>query len=144
MRQVSRRWFDKLKDILTSAGYTPTKSDPCLYRRLHKGKETLVSVVVDDMLIASDNSKEAKRVIKKLRKTDLDTKDLGAPSYVIGIHIKRHANGDISLTPTSLHRNTASPVPYAGRQHLYNACEPDRNNNIGQDLDYVSKSTSEN
>ena len=96
-KQVSRRFFDKLKGILTSAGYTPTKFDPCLYRRLHKGKETLVSVVVDDLLIASDSKKEAKRVIKSLRKAGLDTKDLGVPSYVIGVHIKRHSNGDISL-----------------------------------------------
>ena len=97
LKQASRRWFDKLKGILISAGYTPTKSDPCLYHRIHNGKETLVSVVVDDLLIASDSKAEAKRVIKKLRQSGLDTKDLGVPSYVIGMHIKRHSNGDISL-----------------------------------------------
>ena len=97
LRQVSRRWFDKLRGILVSAGYTPTRSDPCLYRRVKNGKETLITVVVDDLLIASDSKAEAKRVIKKLRKAGLDTKDLGVPSYVIGVHIKRHNNGDISL-----------------------------------------------
>ena len=54
-------------------------------------------MVVDDLLIASDSKAEAKRVIAKLRKAGLDTKDLGVPSYVIGVHIKRHKNGDISL-----------------------------------------------
>ena len=56
-----------------------------------------MSVVVDDLLIVSDIKTESNRVIKKLRKTVLDTKDLGEPSYVIGVHIKRHKNGDISL-----------------------------------------------
>ena len=97
LKKASRRWFDKLRKILVSAGYAPTRSDPCLYRRVHRGKETLVAVVADDLLIESDSSSESKRVVRKLREAGLDTKDLGHPEYVIGMHVKRHRNGDISL-----------------------------------------------
>ena len=57
-KQASRRFYDKLQKILKGAGYRPTKSDPCLYRRVSKrGHETLISVVVDDLLIASERQK---------------------------------------------------------------------------------------
>ena len=98
LKQASRRFFEKLRGILIKAGYTPTKSDPCLYRRIHRGRETLIAVVVDDLLIASDSKKDADRVIQSLRRAGLDTKDLGFPEYVIGLHVKRHKNGDISLS----------------------------------------------
>ena len=32
LKQASRRWFERLRDVLTQAGYKPTKSDPCMYR----------------------------------------------------------------------------------------------------------------
>jgi hypothetical protein len=98
LKQASRRWFDKLRKILVAAGYKPTRSDPCLYRRLHNGEETLIAVVVDDILIASTTSRGTSRVIAELRAANLQTKDLGEPEYVIGMHVQRHANGDISLS----------------------------------------------
>ena len=97
LKQASRRWFDKLRKTLIRAGYKPTRSDPCLYRRLKHGRETLVAVVVDDLLIAADTSKDTKRVIKHLRKAGLDTKDLGRPEYVVGMHIDQHADGTIAI-----------------------------------------------
>ena len=97
LKQASRRWFDTLRKILTSAGYTATRSDPCLYRRVTKHEETLIAVVVDDLLIASDTKRGTKRVIKSLIKAGLATKDLGFPEYIIGMHLKRKQNGDLTL-----------------------------------------------
>ena len=62
-----------------------------------KSKETLIAVVVDDLIIAADKKRDTMRVIRQLRKAGLDTKDLGSPEYVIGMHVKRHRNGDISI-----------------------------------------------
>ena len=97
LKQASRRWFEKLRNVLTRAGYKPTKSDPCLYRRFKNGEETLVAVVVDDLLIASTTDRGTKRVIRSLRKTGLETKDLGHPEYVVGMHVRKHKNGDVSI-----------------------------------------------
>ena len=97
LKQASRRFFEKLRGILISAGYRPTKSDPCLYRRVSKGKETLVSVVVDDLLIAADDKRDSDRIIRKLRDAGLKTKDLGTPKYVIGMHVSKKRNGDITI-----------------------------------------------
>ena len=87
LRQASRRFFEKLRGILIESGYTPTKSDPCRYRRVHRGRETLIAVVVDDLLIAADSMEDSDRVIRSLRRAGLDTKDLGFPEYVIGLHV---------------------------------------------------------
>ena len=39
LKQVSRRFYHKLRNILIGIGYQPTKSDPCLYRRVKNGRE---------------------------------------------------------------------------------------------------------
>jgi hypothetical protein len=89
LKQASRRWFEKLRLILVKAGYKPTKSDPCLYTKQTKHEFTMITVVVDDLLIASDSDTNARGVIVALRKAGLKTKDLGFPQFTIGIHIKR-------------------------------------------------------
>ena len=64
LKQASRRWFEKLRSVLTRAGYKTTSSDPCLYRRVKNGEETIIAVVVDDLLIASTTTRGTQRVIK--------------------------------------------------------------------------------
>ena len=76
LKQAIRRWFEKLKMTLINAGYSPTRSDPCLYHRVKHGKETLIIVVVDDLIIAADRRRDTKRVIAKLREAGMSTKDL--------------------------------------------------------------------
>ena len=98
LKQASRRWFEQLKKILTAAGYRPTNADPCLYSKQTVTEYTLISVVVDDLLIASNSDANADAVITALRKAGLKTKDLGFPKYTIGIHIDRAENGDIALS----------------------------------------------
>ena len=98
LKQASRRWFEKLRGILTNAGYKSTTSDPCLYVRQRKGEYTLISVVVDDLLIASNLEAKADRVIGELRKAGLETKDLGFPEFTIGMHIARNKVGDIEIS----------------------------------------------
>ena len=97
LKQASRRWFEKLQGILNRAGYRPTKADPCLYVK-NTGKEfTMITVVVDDLLIASDTDTNADQVIQELRKAGLKVKDLGFPEYIIGIHVNQNKQGNISM-----------------------------------------------
>ena len=114
------------RSLVEDAGYIPTKSDPCLYRRIHNGKETLVSVVVDDLLISFDNNSDAKRDIKKLKKVGLDTNDLGVPSYVIGTHIKKHKNGDISLNQRLHIEALLLTISHGGLQFMRTISKPNR------------------
>ena len=103
------------------AGDVMLSTDPCLYRRVKNGKETLIAVVVDDLLIAGDTDEETKRVIRCLCNAGLETKDNGHPEYIIGMHVHKHRNGDISINQrlyieTLIRRFNMSKMP-TPRQH---------------------------
>ena len=57
----------------------------------------MITVVVDDLLIASDTDTNADQVIQELRKAGLKVKDLGFPEYIIGIHVNQNKQGNISM-----------------------------------------------
>ena len=89
LKQASLRWYERLQITLQSAGYIATKSDPCIYKRDVDDEITIIATVVDDLLIASTTTAGAKRFSQVMNKAGLDTKDLGVPDYIIGMHIGR-------------------------------------------------------
>jgi len=93
LKQASRRWYEKLCKTLSEAGYKPTKADPCIYIRDVDGEFTAIATVVDDLLIGSTTDAGAKRVSEIMNKAGLDTKDLGTPDYIIGMHVGRNRDG---------------------------------------------------
>jgi hypothetical protein len=97
LKQASRRWFERLQSVLRKGGYEPTEADPCLYARNIEGEHTMITCVVDDLLIASTTKVGSKRVVEIMRRAGLQTKDLGFPDYVIGIHIAKDTQGNIFL-----------------------------------------------
>jgi len=97
LRQASRRFFDKLQQILNEGGYKPTRADPCLYVKNTTNEFTMIAAVVDDLLIASDSDEGTRKVIETLRLAGLKAKDLGFPDYMIGMHIQRREDGTITL-----------------------------------------------
>ncbi len=97
LKQASRRFFEKLQGILHKEGYRPSRSDPCLYIKNTSQEFTIITVVVDDLLIASDSDINAKKVIDTLRTAGLKAKDLGFPEYIIGMHIEQDKDGNITL-----------------------------------------------
>ena len=48
-------------------------------------------------MIVSESKNESDRVVRKLRQSGLQTKDLGFPEYVIGIHVQKRSDGSIDL-----------------------------------------------
>jgi hypothetical protein len=93
LKQASRRWYDKLRTTLETAGYKSTRADPCVYTRNKNNEYTIIATVVDDLIIASSTTKGAKRVCRMMVKAGLDTKDLGQPEYIIGMHVRRTRTG---------------------------------------------------
>jgi histone deacetylase 1/2 len=93
LKQASRRWYEKLRGVLEAAGYIATKADPCVYVRDKDNEYTVIATVVDDLIIASTTTNGAKRVSKMMNKTGLDTKDLGEPDYIIGMHVGQTSTG---------------------------------------------------
>lgn len=85
----SPRCFNKaLDDWLRAQGFAPTRADPCIYRRLRNGTIVLLSVHVDDQLIASNSRKDLDEFKKQLN-ARFECKDGGPVSYFLGFNVYR-------------------------------------------------------
>jgi hypothetical protein len=85
----SPRCFNKaLDDWLRSQGFAPTRADPCVYRRVRNDSIILLSVHVDDQLIAGNSRKDVDEFKKQLN-ARFECKDGGPVSYFLGFNIHR-------------------------------------------------------
>ena len=90
LKQAPMLFNGHLDDSLKSMGFASCTFDPCLY--LHKSSGAYLVVVVDDMVLASPTVDFSTTFFKELSQK-YDVKDLGQPSYVIGVrvHISPHS-----------------------------------------------------
>lgn len=79
-------WFKTLTEFLKTLGFKQSYADPCLLYRITKSEYTILTMVVDDILMASNKEKVLDEVVDAMKKK-FRTKDLGKPEYVIGMHI---------------------------------------------------------
>lgn len=70
--------------------------EPCLYTWLKDGIMTVIVLIVDDMLIASNNKNELEEIKIKL-KENFETKVSGEPENFLGLNIKRNRNKKVSI-----------------------------------------------
>lgn len=95
LRQAGRSWHRKLSATLMELGASPSKSDPCLYL-VGSGKDLmLITIYVDDLLIAARNERPIIEFGKKLAKR-FTMKDLGKARYCLGIEIGQE-DGKVSM-----------------------------------------------
>ena len=77
--------FDK---IIRSFGFKENEVDNCIYVKFKGSKFTILVLYVDDILLASSD-KDMLFETKRFLSWNLDMKDLGDASYVLGIEIHR-------------------------------------------------------
>ena len=100
LRQSGRCWNMLLNNFLTSQGFVRSMSDPCLYT-LFDGTNIINLIVwVDDLLIAASNQ-ELMDKMKTLLSKNFKMKDLGVPSYFLGIQFS--FNNDSTLLQQSMY-----------------------------------------
>jgi hypothetical protein len=88
LRQAPRKWNDQIHSFLISLGFMRLESDYGLYVR-GKGQEMeLVSVYVDDLLVAA-KSLNAVEKIKAALKGRFEMSDFGEATTILGINIRR-------------------------------------------------------
>ena len=80
-------WHKTLVDFLKTLGYKQSSHDPCLMYKVTSDTFTILTMIVDDILIASKQKAHADELVKALS-AKFRTKDLGKPEYIIGLHIK--------------------------------------------------------
>jgi hypothetical protein len=98
LKQASRQWNILFDNAITSYGFTMMEGDHCIYFKIVGGNFTLLSLYIDDILIASSN-KEMLVEVKTWLSSAFDMKDMGNSSYVLGVEILRDRNkGTLGLT----------------------------------------------
>lgn len=97
LRQSGLLWYQKLSHRLQQLGLIPSKQDPCLFINRKGEKITLVTVYVDDLLIATDDKEQLCHIKKSLAES-FEMKDLGRVSRCLGIEFDQDLeNGQMSL-----------------------------------------------
>ena len=103
----ARLWNKELvHTVLNDAKFTQSKYDPCLFYKISKNEITLVTLVVDDMLIASNSKRHADKFVKILQQK-YKLKDMGQAKYTLGIHIDYdRENNTLKLNQNLYLKNT--------------------------------------
>ncbi|OMO60028.1 Reverse transcriptase, RNA-dependent DNA polymerase [Corchorus capsularis] len=88
LKQASRQWYLKFHQALVSLEFTTVDEDHCVYVKRSKGNFVILTLYVDDILLASNN-KEFLLTTKKWLSSSFEMKDMGEASYVLGVKIIR-------------------------------------------------------
>uniref|UniRef100_A0A2N9EKJ9 CCHC-type domain-containing protein n=1 Tax=Fagus sylvatica TaxID=28930 RepID=A0A2N9EKJ9_FAGSY len=88
LKQSSRQWYLKFHQAILDIGYEMSPLDHCVYVWRDKEKLALLSLYVDDILLAS-NSPDMMKETKFCLGSKFEMKDMGLANYVLGIRISR-------------------------------------------------------
>ncbi|KAH9689127.1 hypothetical protein KPL70_015374 [Citrus sinensis] len=102
LKQSPMQWYKRFDQFIQGQKYTRSEHNHCVYfRRLPDGVFIYLLLYVDDMLIASKNGDEIKRLKKQLT-SEFEMKDLGDAQRILGMEIRRDKkNGSVWLTQKS-------------------------------------------
>ena len=94
---------------LTARWFEQCQADPCVFRRVLRGKVVVIIVVyVDDLLVASESKCDKEQAMKDLRSC-FPIKDLGEAKFYLGCHITRDRDaGTLKLDQHHYVRTVAS------------------------------------
>jgi histone deacetylase 1/2 len=104
LKQAPRSWFTKLSIALTSMGFSPTKSDTSLFKRVTSQSTRLILVYVDDIIITGSSKTDISFLIAQLNKC-FSLKHLGSLHYFLGIEAVRRSNDTLHLSQTKYIRD---------------------------------------
>jgi len=123
LKQSGREWNIELDSRLTSIGFKPLRSDPCIYiRKTTEGIE-VITVWVDDLLLFAKTPNIMDNLKRQL-KTKFDLTDLGEPKKIVGIEITRNR------TSKSIHISQKNYIESILIKEKLQSCNP-----VGMPLD---------
>ena len=88
LKQSGRNWHSLLHQYLKEMNFIQSNADPCVFIQKVAGGTTILSVWVDDIIIAS-SSKELMDNAKNKLRDRFNMKDLGEISSFLGIDFQR-------------------------------------------------------
>ncbi|CAL2229950.1 unnamed protein product [Prunus armeniaca] len=98
LKQVSRRWYFKFHQTISSYGFEENIADQCIYLKKCGSRFIFLVLYVDDILLTANDHNLLKN-IKELLSNNFEVKDLGEAAFVLGIEIQRdRARGFLGLS----------------------------------------------
>ena len=88
LKQAVCLWYEKLRSILVSLGFTPCVCDPCVFIRRSDRNVSIISSHVDDLGLFCSSVVELRRLKSEIH-SHVPIKDLGEASQLLGIEILR-------------------------------------------------------
>lgn len=88
LKQAPLEWHKVIAGFLLEFGFVKSKTDPCLFIYNKGGRKMLMTVWVDDLLIAFNDAKPVEELKTALRKK-FNIKDLGEAEVYLGLAIGR-------------------------------------------------------
>ena len=75
MAQSPGKWFHNIDPVLVDIGFVSLKSDTCVYAYNREGVKIILTLYVDDLLLAGNNA-EAMAMVKSQQKQRFKMNDL--------------------------------------------------------------------
>uniref|UniRef100_A0A2N9F5U8 Reverse transcriptase Ty1/copia-type domain-containing protein n=1 Tax=Fagus sylvatica TaxID=28930 RepID=A0A2N9F5U8_FAGSY len=98
LKQSSRQWYLRFHRAILSNGLTMIEEDHCVYTKWSKGSFIILSLYVDDILLAG-NDAEMIVATKEWLSSNFEMKDMGEADYILGVKIFRDRLKKILDTP---------------------------------------------
>ena len=109
-------WLKMFSAELAARGVEQCQANPCVFRRIVRGKVVVnIVVYVDDLLMASETKRDEEQAVNRLRPW-FPIKDLGEAGFYIGCHITRNRDAG-TLNPTK----TTTYGPWKRREDQHHA-----------------------
>ena len=86
LRQSPRCWNSTLDAKLREMGFRQTPSDPCMYITSSEGEPLILTVYVDDIILAEKSEKLISEVKRKLAQY-FEVQDLGILHHFLGVKV---------------------------------------------------------
>uniref|UniRef100_A0A2N9GY51 Uncharacterized protein n=1 Tax=Fagus sylvatica TaxID=28930 RepID=A0A2N9GY51_FAGSY len=83
LKQSSRQWYLRFHDSITSFGFEMIEEDHCVYLKQSKRSILILSLYVDDILLAG-NDMDSIVTTKKWLSSTFEMKDMGEANFVLG------------------------------------------------------------
>jgi hypothetical protein len=92
LKQASRKWYEKLSNLLVIEGYTQSTSDYSLFTKKFDDHFIAILVYVDDIIVTGTSFSEIDR-IKQILDANFKIKDLGKLKYFLGLEVAHSTQG---------------------------------------------------
>lgn len=113
LHEAPRKFNGMLDQKLRKMGLNPTKADPCLYT---KGKDIILSVHVDDMLLTASSLKTRDWFENEIRKSFEIVAQHDNVSY-LGMTVTREADGSVRVDQRGFLEALLRKLNYSGDKH---------------------------